>query len=179
MRSRARAHRFTSTYHTGCWSLTLLYTVVMATPLREDSRAATLVKSACPSSTSLSFSLSLSVFHTHTHTFLFFHCQPFLFVSLHYFFFLTHCPSPPLLASPLAHLSARLSPLPCYLFIFSPPASRFQAECKYVISLLKSSSCLCLTFVWRLPIHSEDISVGPRLSLSLSAILRDTEYICD
>ena len=92
----------------------------------------------------LSISLSFTHTHTHTHTFLFFHCQPFLFVSLHYFLFLAHCPSPSLLASPLLHLSARLSPLLCYVFIFSPPASHFSGECKYVISLLKPSSCLYL-----------------------------------
>lgn len=47
----------------------------MATPLREDSQATTLVKSSCL----LSTSLSLSFFHTHASTFPFFHCQPFLF----------------------------------------------------------------------------------------------------
>ena len=117
----------------------------MATPLREDTQEI-----------SLSLS-STSHFLTHTHTLalLFFHCQPFLFVSLHYFLFLAHCPSPPLLASPLAPLSTRLSPLLRYLFILSPPASHLSGECKYVISLIVFIS---LTFVWSPPTHSEDLS---------------------
>lgn len=87
-------------------------------PIKGDTQAATPVKSAC-----LSAPRSLSF----RHTFLFFHCQPFLFVSLHYSLFLAHCTSPGLLASPLAQLSALLSLLLCHLFIFLT---------------LKASSCL-------------------------------------
>lgn len=87
----------------------------------------------------LSLSLSLVLSHTCIHLpFLSLPAISILSPSIT-FSFLTHCPSPPLLASPLAHLSARLSPLLCYLFIFSPPGSYIPGECKYVISLLKGS----------------------------------------
>jgi len=57
LRNRARAH--TSTYHTLCWSLTLLYTVVMATPLREDT--------GCNSGEISPTLFYLSLFLSHTH----------------------------------------------------------------------------------------------------------------
>lgn len=91
------------------------------------------------SSAPLSHSLFLLHTHTHTLTFLFFHCQPFLFVSLHYFLFLSHC-TPALLVSPLAQLPVRLSPLLRYLFIISPPTS--QTNVNMASHLTTSSSCL-------------------------------------
>lgn len=72
------AHIFfthTSAHRTLCWSLTLLYTVVMETPLREDTQAATLVKSACYTS------LSLFLSHTHAHT----RTPSFSFTASHFY----------------------------------------------------------------------------------------------
>ena len=121
------------------------------------------------------FYLSLTCPFTHVHTPSFsftashFYLSPTITLSLpHPLSF-----SPLLLASPLAHLSARLSPLLCCLFIFSPPASHFSGECKYVILPLQPSWCLYLIFGWSSSALSFILSLS--LSLSHTSNLRETE----
>lgn len=122
LRNRACAHKSTHTsiYRTLCWSLTLLYTVVMATPLREDTQAATLVKSA-----RLSFT-SLSVFHTHTPSFSF-NASHFCLSNS------TAFPSSDFVLFLLSLHHSWCTSLPaclqyCYLFIFSPPMSQVNVN---------------------------------------------------
>lgn len=131
--------------HTFCLSLTLLRTVVMATPLREDTQTATVVKSARLSYTSLPLFKPHARKHAHTHN------PSFSSTASHFYLSLTITFSfSPIVLLPLClhhpwHTSLPLSLHYSAIFcILSHPASHFPAKCKYVASPLKPSSCLYL-----------------------------------
>lgn len=95
-------------YHTLCWRLTLSYTVVMATPLRKDSQAATLVKSACL------FYISC---------FMLSHTPSFSFTASHFYLSPSIVRPPPLLVAPLVHLSTSLHYLATFSSSHLPPCT--------------------------------------------------------
>lgn len=175
---RSIASTCTNSYthiHTVCWSLTLLHTVVIATPLREDTQAATPVKSACLSSISLPFSFIHTYTHTHPHT----HTPSFSFTASYFY-----------LSSSLLSLSHPFS------FSFSPcitvthlsaclPPSNSQAN----VNMSSHFSNLHHVYLWLLfhfhphsPLclsHCFPCLLSLFVYLSPWSILRDTEYICD
>lgn len=132
----------------------------MATPLREDTQAATLVKSARLPVTSYT--------HTHAHSFLSLAaisiCLPPLLSSAHPLSFSS---------SPCITLGIPHRPSPTITArSFHLITSHFQVKCKYVSSLFKPLWCLCL---WLLFVSTHILS----LSFSHASVLRDSKYICD